>query len=95
MPAIAIAPGTVVDVAGVGAVAPTNATVTSGGSLVLTIGDVVSTHTKGDVTHPANAIATGSATVRINGKGIAFTGSVAACGGPVTTTFNPTVLIGA
>lgn len=95
MPAIAIAPGTVVDAAGTASITPTNSTVRSGGSLVLTIGDVVSSHSSGGVTHPANTVSTGSATVRINGKGVAFSGSVAACGGPVTTTFNATVIIGA
>jgi len=94
MPSVAIAPGTVVDSAGVGTVVPSNATVLSGGSPILLQGDVVTTHSRGDITHPANAIATGSATVRINGKGVAFSGSVAACGGPLTTTFNPTVQIG-
>jgi uncharacterized Zn-binding protein involved in type VI secretion len=95
MPSVAIAPGTVVDAAGTGVITPSNATVTSGGSPILLIGDVVSTHSSGSTTHPANAIATGSATVRINGKGVAYSGSVAACGGPVTTTFNATVQIGA
>ena len=94
MPAAAIAPGTVVDTAGVGTITPTNATVRINGSLALTIGDIVSTHSSGGVTHPANAIATGSATVRINGKGIAYSGSVASCGGPVSTTFSPTVIVG-
>ena len=95
MPSVAIAPGTVVDSAGTGVVTPSNATVTSGGSPILLIGDVVSTHSSGGTTHPANTIATGSATVRINGKGVAYSGSVAACGGPLTTTFNATVQIGA
>ena len=94
MPSIAIAPGTVVDLAGVGAITPSNLTVKAGGALILLQGDVVATHSKGDVTHPANAIATGSATVRINGKGVAFSGSVATCGGPVSTTFFPAVQIG-
>jgi uncharacterized Zn-binding protein involved in type VI secretion len=94
MPSIAIAPGTVVDAAGVGTVIPSNATVLSGGSPILLQGDVVTTHSIGDTVHPANVIATGSATVRINGKGVAFQGSIAACGGPVATTFNPTVQIG-
>jgi len=94
MPSVAIAPGTVVDTAGTGAITPSNATVLSGGSPILLQGDVVTTHTSGATTHPTNAIATGSATVRINGKGVAFQGSVAGCGGPVTTTFNPTVQIG-
>ena len=94
MPSIAIAPGTVVDLAGVGTVVPSNPTVLSLGSPILLQGDIVTTHSSGDNTHPANVIATGSATVRINGKGVAFQGSIAACGGPVATTFNPTVQIG-
>lgn len=95
MPAAAVAPGTVVDTAGTATITPTNATVRIGGSLALTIGDVVSSHSSGAITHPANTISTGSATVRINGKGVAYSGSVAACGGPVSTTFVATVLIGA
>ena len=95
MSSVAIAPGTVVDSAGTATITPTNATVLSGGSPILLIGDVVSSHTSGATTHPTNAIATGSLTVRINGKGVAFQGSVAGCGGPVTTTFNPLVQVGA
>ena len=94
MPSVAIAPGTVVDTAGVGSITPSNATVFSGGSTILLIGDVVVAHSSGAITHPVNAVSTGSVTVRINGKGVAFQGSIAACGGPVTTTFNPTVQIG-
>ena len=94
MPSIAIAPGTVVDNAGTGVITPSNSTVTSGGSLVLLKGDVVSAHSVGGTSHPPSIVNTGSATVTVNGKGVAYSGSRATCGGAVTTTFNATVQVG-
>ena len=95
MPAVAVAPGTVVDVAGTGLITPSNVTVLVNGAAILTVGDIVAAHTAGGTTHPVNTISTGSASVFINGQPVAYSGSVAACGGPVTTTISPTVLIGA
>jgi|TARA_R110000803_G_scaffold198310_1_gene262025 uncharacterized Zn-binding protein involved in type VI secretion len=95
MPAVAIASGTVVDTAGAGTITPSNATVRANASAILLVGDVVSAHTAGATTHPTNAISTGSSRVRVNGKSVAYSGSVAACGGSVTTSFSPTVLVGA
>tara|TARA_Y100000389_G_C17468498_1_gene527999 strand:- start:5855 stop:6142 length:288 start_codon:yes stop_codon:yes gene_type:complete len=95
MPAVAIAPGTVVDTAGTGAITASNVTVKSLGKSILVVGDVVAAHTAGATTHPATTISTGSATVKINGKPVAYSGSVAGCAGAVATSFNPTVSIGA
>lgn len=81
-----VAPGTVVDSAGTGVITPGQAKYFAGGSLILAVGDVVATHTLGKITHPTNAIATGSAKVTIGGRPVAYSGSVAACGGPVVTT---------
>ncbi|MBB38075.1 MAG: hypothetical protein CL515_03895 [Actinobacteria bacterium] len=87
MPSIAVSPGTVVDTAGTGAITPAFAKYTAGGVPILAIGDVVAAHSSGGNTHPATAITTGSVKCTIGGKGIAFSGSVAGCAGPVTTTF--------
>jgi len=94
MPDVAIGPGTVVDVAGTGAITPGQTAVISGGVPILMVGDVVAEHTAGGTTHPANTITLGSTSVFIGVLGIAYNGSTAACGGPVSTTFNPTVQIG-
>lgn len=95
MPAVAIAPGTVVDTAGTGAITASNLTVKSLNKSILVVGDVVAAHSSGGTTHPANAISTGSSTVKINGKPVAYSGSVAGCAGAVATTFSTTVSVGA
>jgi len=94
MPSIANAPGTVVDAAGTGTITPANTTVKAGGANVLTIGDVVSAHSSGSNTHSATTVSTGSGTVKIGGKGVAYSGSTAGCGGSVTTTFTASVQVG-
>ena len=95
MPAVAISPGTVVDTAGTGAITASNITVKSLGQNILVVGDVVAAHSSGGNTHPATTITSGSATVKINGKPVAYSGSVAGCAGAVSTSFSPTVTVGA
>ena len=82
MPTIMVAPGTVVDSQGTGAITPTFTKYTAGGSAILAVGDVVAAHG----THGASAIASGSAKVTIGGKAVAVLGSLSTCGGPVTAT---------
>lgn len=82
MPTIMVAPGTVVDSQGTGAITPTFTKYTAGGSAMLAVGDVVAAHG----THGASAIASGSAKVTIGGKAVAVAGSLSSCGGAVTAT---------
>lgn len=94
MPSVAINPGTVVDAQGTGAITSTNTTVTSLAQPILLAGDVVAPHGTHTGTITINP-ATCSTSVFINGIGVAIEGSLSTCSGPVTTTFNPTVQIGA
>ena len=93
MPAIIISPGTVVDSAGIGAIAPLGAKYFAGPGIIHCVGDPVSGHSSGASTHPTNVIATGSTKVTAGGRPVAVLGlSFAACTGPVVTTPNPKVL---
>tara|TARA_B110000211_G_C13986425_1_gene511917 strand:+ start:569 stop:865 length:297 start_codon:yes stop_codon:yes gene_type:complete len=98
MPSVLVGPATAgadpahVTVFGVGVVTTANVTVKAGGSPIVCVGDVVAPHSL----HLAPiTVSTGSSTVKINGRSVAMVGSVASCGGIVTTTPYPTVIIGA
>ena len=92
MPSVVINPGTVVDGQGTGAITASNTTVNSLAQPILLAGDVVAphgTHT-GTITIDPETCST---SVFINGRGVAIEGSLSTCGGPVATTFNPTIQI--
>lgn len=103
MPSVLVGPATAgADTAhvapfGVGNVTLANVTVKAGATYIVCVGDVVAPHSGTSSTpHVAPlTVSTGSSTVKINGRAVAMVGSVASCGGIVTTTPYPTVIIGA
>lgn len=94
MPAIIVSPGTVVDSAGIGAIAPLTPKYFAGPGAIHCVGDPIAPHTSGANVHPVNVIATGSTKVFVGGRPVAVLGlSFGACTGPVVTTPNPKVLV--